>query len=834
MWYLVGSPARKEIRSSVDRGEKHMLRYAEMIGKMTLEEKASLLSGGGLFRSKEIERLGIPAMNFADGPHGVRKQAGSNDHLGLNASLPATCYPTASAIANSWDEGLAEELGSYLGKEASSQGVNMLLGPGLNIKRSPLCGRNFEYFSEDPYLSGKIAAAFIRGMQSEGISACPKHYAVNSQETLRMHSDSVIDERTLHEIYLTAFEIAVKESNPLGLMTSYNRVNGVYASEHPHLLNDILTEQWGFKGVVVTDWGGSNDRVEAARAGGHLEMPTTRGDSDREIVAAVRAGRLDEARVDKLVDDYLNVVFATKLPDNPQPFDETKHHAFARKAARDSIVLLKNDNALLPLKKGANVAVIGDFAANPRYQGFGSSVVNPTKIDNPLEFLKAAELKVSYSKGYERFGNQDHELLTGAVSAAKDADIVLMFIGLDEMSEMEACDRTHMRVNQNQVDVLEAVTKANPNIIAVFCGGAPFEVPWIEKCKAVIHGYLGGQAGASALVEAIMGKSNPSGKLAETWPLLYGDTPVSKYYPGMEKTAEYREGPFVGYRYFDTVDANVRFPFGFGLSYTSFAYSGLAINDQTVSFNIKNTGEHEGAEVAQLYIGLDEGEVFRPKRELKGFTKVSLMPGEERTISIALDDKAFRYFNVETGKYEIEAGRYTIQVCASSRDIRLEGTIIVNGTGAPNPYNTNLFPSYYSGFITDVPDEEFERLLGKPVPPQAWDRSIPLDMNDTFAQLRYASWPGGRLVYQILTYMKNRSEKRGKPDLNILFIYNSPIRAMAKNMGGALNWEMAEAVLFIFNGHFFRGVGRLAKAYFRKRKAEKDTMRKLENAGSNE
>jgi beta-glucosidase len=820
--------ARSNLRHSVDTD----LRYADVIDKMTLEEKASLLSGGGLFRSKGIARLGIPAMDLADGPHGVRKQAGSTDHLGLNASLPATCYPTASAIANSWDEELAEELGRYLGTEAASQGVNMLLGPGLNIKRSPLCGRNFEYFSEDPYLSGKFAAALVRGIQSKGVSACPKHFAVNSQETLRMHSDSVIDERTLREIYLTAFEIAVTESNPLGLMTAYNKVNGVYASEHSHLLNDILTEEWGFKGIVVTDWGGSNDRVEAARAGGHLEMPTTKGDSDREVVAAVRAGKLDEARVDRLVDDYLNVVFATRLPENPQPFDIAKHHAFARKAASASIVLLKNEHDLLPIKTNASVAVIGDFAENPRYQGFGSSVVNPTKIENALEFLQAEDLTVTYSKGYERFGQPNDELLAEAVLKAREADIVLMFIGLDEMSEMEACDRTHMRVNQNQVDVLEAVAKVNQNVVAVFCGGAPFEVPWIDKCKAVIHGYLGGQAGTSALVEAITGKVNPSGKLAETWPLAYSDTAAYKYYPGMEKTTEYRESIFVGYRYFDTANIDVRFPFGFGLSYTSFAYSNLKIDGCSVSFNIKNTGKFEGAEVAQIYVGLDQGKVFRAKRELKGFAKVSLKPGEEKTISVELDDKAFRYFNVETGKYEIESGRYTIQVGASSRDIRLEDTMMVEGTDAPTPYDAKLIPSYYSGQVSDVADEEFERLLGRPLPPQKWDRSLPLDMNDKFAQLSYARWPGGRLVYKILTYLKNKAERRGQPDLNILFIYNSPFRSMAKNMGGALSWEMAEAVLFIFNGHFFRGLWRVVRAFFRKRKAEKDTLKKLENAGS--
>jgi beta-glucosidase len=817
------------------------MRYSEIISKMTLEEKASLLSGGGIFRSKTIERLGIPAMHFADGPHGVRRQAGSSDHLGLNASLPATCFPTSAAVANSWDEELVEEMGKYLGAEAASQEVNMLLGPGLNIKRSPLCGRNFEYYSEDPYLSGKMAAASIRGIQSNGISACPKHYAVNNQETLRMHSDSVLDERTLREIYLTNFEIAVKEGKPLGLMTSYNKVNGTYASECPKLLTDILQDEWGFEGIVVTDWGGSNDRVEAARAGGHLEMPTTGGDTDRAVVKAVRDGTLDEACVDKLVDDYLHVLYSTKLDgiagqarNDGSGFDVEKHHAFAKKVAGESIVLLKNDENILPLKQGTSAAVIGDFAETPRYQGFGSSVVNPTKLDKPFDFIAESGLKATYCKGYERFGASNQELLARAVLEAKNSDVVIMFIGLDEMSETEGCERPHMRINRNQIEVLEAVHKVNANIVAVFVGGSPFETPWIDKCKAVLHVYLGGQAGAGAVADALTGKINPSGKLAETWPMNYDDTPARAYYPGMEKTAEYREGLYVGYRYYSTVGANVRFPFGYGLSYTSFEYSNLIVDEQKVSLNVKNTGSYEGSEVIQIYIGVagkdrNDRAVFRPKIELKGFKKVHLNPGEEKTITITLDDKAFRYFNAAAGKFEIEGGEYTVYAAASSQDIRLEGNITVKGTDAAVPYNAALLPSYYTGYVKNITNKEFECLLGRPLPPSKWDRKSKLELNDTYVQLSYARGLTGRFVYRLLTRMKVKAENKGKPNLNIMFIYNSPFRGLAKNMAGAVNMEMSEAVLFMFNGHFFRGMGRFIRAFFRFKKAKKDTAKILNN-----
>jgi beta-glucosidase len=762
-------------------------------------------------------------MYLSDGPHGIRKQAGASDHLGLNRSLPATCYPTAAGMANSWDPELGEDLGRYLGAEAAAQGVNVLLGPGLNIKRSPLCGRNFEYFSEDPYLSGKMAAAYIRGIQSRGVAACPKHFAANSQETLRMHSDSVLDQRTLRELYLTAFEIAVKEGKPLSIMSSYNKINGVYANENPLLLQDILVHEWGFEGFVVSDWGGSNDRVEGLKAGNHLEMPATGGNSTREIAAAVREGRIPEDLVDRRVDEYLRVLFAVQIPPDTRDFDAPAHHAFARRAAGETIVLLKNEGPILPLKKDSAIAVIGDFAKNPRYQGFGSSLVNPTMLDAPLDCLAESGLKIlGFEAGYRRYGGEDPAQKEAAVNLAKQAELVLLYMGQDELFECEGLDRSQMELRQNQTELLNAVYAVNPNIVVVLSGGSPVETPWLDKCKALIHGYLGGQAGAGAMAEALTGGINPSGKLAETWPLFYRDTPAAKYFPGAEKTAEYREGPFIGYRYYGAAKIPVRFPFGFGLSYTSFAYAALEAGEREVSFTLTNTGALAGAEIAQVYVSAKESKLFRPARELKGFAKVYLRPGESGVVTIPLDDKAFRYYNAVTGKFETEGGLYAVEIGASSEDIRLAGEVFIQGTQAPAPYDPAALPNYYGGRITDVGDGEFETLLGRPIPRRAWDRSRPLELNDTFSQLFYAKSPLGRLVYAILTAKKNKAQARGKPDLNILFIYNMPFRGIAKMMGGAVDMAMAGAILEIFNGHFFAGLGHLAGAWLKKGGAAKD------------
>ena len=806
-----------------------------IVSQMTLEEKASLLSGEGNFHTKTVSRLGIPSMVLSDGPHGLRKQAGSADHLGLNASQPATCYPTAATIANAWDPSLGEQLGQHLGAEAVEQGISVVLGPGLNIKRSPLCGRNFEYFSEDPYLAGKLAAAYIRGIQSCGVAACPKHFAVNNQELLRMHSDSVLDERTLHEIYLTGFEIAVKEGKPLAIMSSYNRINGTYANESKWLLRDTLVDNWGFDGMVVTDWGGSDHRVAGLIAGSHLEMPATNGESDREIVAAVRAGKLEEAWVDTMVEEYLRVLYATAIPTNPPKTDIDSSHAFVREAAGRSIVLLKNEEDILPLRSGTKVAVIGDFADKPRYQGFGSSVVNPTRVDSPLaSFADSGLTLAGYSAGFLRHGGADLPKQTEAVALASKADVVLLYLGLDELAESEGLDRSHLHIRQNQQELITAVAAVNPNLVVVLAGGAPIEMPWFDHCKGMVHGYLGGQAGAGAMVDVLTGRLCPSGKLAESWPISWDDTAIHSYYPGKETTAEYREGLFVGYRYYSTANVPVRFPFGFGLSYTSFDYTDMTASTSEVSFTLTNTGTVAGSEVAQLYVTADDSRLFRARRELKGFAKVELAPGESRRVTIPLDDKAFRYYNVTTGGFAVEGGSYTIAVGASCEDIRIRAVVQVAGTGAPNPYDRSKLECYYTGQVSTVGDRAFSTLIGRAIPPANWDRSKPLGRNDTFAQLFYARGWVGQLVYKILLRQNSLAERKGQPDLNILFIFNEPFRGVAKLTMGMVSLEMVDGLIAIFNGSFFGGMGKLIGGWIRKGRQSRDTKRKLASAGKGE
>ena len=799
------------------------MKHADIIKQMTLEEKCYLFSGKDFWQSRSIERLGVPNMTLSDGPHGIRKQEGEGDQLGLNGSLPATCYPTAAAIANSWDPVLGEELGEHLGTEAASQNVCVLLGPGLNIKRSPFCGRNFEYFSEDPYLAGKMAASYIRGIQKNGVSACPKHFAANSQELRRMASDSVMDERTLREIYLTGFEIAVKEGHTKSIMSSYNRVNGVYANENPHLLQEILRDEWGFDGFVVSDWGASNDHTAGVAAGSHLEMPTTGGDSDLELVEAVKSGKLDEKLLDQRVDELLDVILSTTKAVKPlagKPFDIEKHHAMAAKASEQSIVLLKNEDGILPLKKGAKVAVIGEFAQRARYQGAGSSVVNPTKLDNTMDVIKNFDLDVvGFEAGYPRSGKGDPAMQARAVELAKKADTVLLYIGLDEISESEGLDRAHMRLPQSQVDLIEAVAAVNPNVVAVMSAGSAVEMPWLDKCRALVHGYLCGQAGAGSVLKVITGEVNPSGRLAESYPVKYEDVSSAPYFPAKERTAEYREGLYVGYRYFETANVPVLFPFGFGLSYTTFEYSDLTVTDQEAAFTLKNTGKMDGAEVAQLYVSKTDGDVFRPAKELKGFQKVFLKAGESKRVTIQLDDKAFRYFNVNTNKFEIEGGEYQILIGASVADIRLSGAVSVNGTDAASPYDKAKFAKYFSGDIKNVSDGEFEALLGRPIPDGHWSGT--LEMNDAICQLYYAKSWIARKAYKIMTNMLNKSIEKGEPDLNITFIYNMPFRGIAKMAGGMCTMEMAEGILTICNGHFFKGMGRVIGGFFRSGKKRK-------------
>ena len=776
------------------------MKHKELISQMTLEEKASLMSGANFWNTKPVERLGIPGMMLTDGPHGLRKQGGKADHLGLNKSIPATCYPSAAGLANTWDEALLEEMGQHLGLEAASEGVSVLLGPGVNIKRSPLCGRNFEYFSEDPYLSGKMAAALIRGIQSNGISACVKHYAANSQELRRMTNDSVLDERTLREIYLLAFEMAVKEGGVKCLMTSYNKVNGTYAHEHPHLLREILYGEWGYNGVVVSDWGGNNDRVESVRQGGTLEMPSSHGQTDRHIVEAVRSGKLDESVLDEQVDRLLELVLTTRPHITGKTYDREVHHAVAARVAEQSAVLLKNEEAILPLNREQRIVVMGDFAKTPRYQGAGSSKINPTRLDCGLDALTAAGANVTgFALGFRRGGRKDSLLIRQACSMAKNADVVLLWLGLDEGGEAEGVDRPDMKLPDNQIALLNAVAEVNPNIVVVLSCGCAVEMDWDTKAKAVIHGYLGGQAGAPAMAKLLLGDVNVSGKLSETVPLRYEDVSSAPYYPGMEATSEYREGIYVGYRYFDTAKKAVKYPFGHGLSYTTFAYSAPEVHSDRVRFRVRNTGSVAGAEIAQLYVHPKTGGMFRPEQELKGFAKVTLAPGEEKEVSIALNDRSFAVWSILENRWTIEGGSYELRIGASSRDIRLTAEVHKDGS-VVNPYEGAAFAPYRSGEVQCVSDESFAALLGRDVPNAKWDRSAPIGFNDTISQGEYLDGGFGKAVYNLISFIRNVLMATGKKEAanNLMFVMNLPWRGVSR-MSGALTDEQVMAILDMIN-----------------------------------
>lgn len=781
------------------------MKHSDIIAKLSLEQKCALLSGKNTWQTQNYPKQGVPAAWLSDGPNGLRKQAGAADHLGLNPSVPATCFPTAATMANSWDPALGEEVGRALGEETAANRVNVLLGPGLNLKRSPLCGRSFEYFSEDPYLSGKMAAAYVRGIQANGVAACPKHFAANSQELRRMASNSVLDERTLRELYLTAFEIVVREAHPKAIMSAYNKVNGVYANENEHLLLDILRKDWGFDGAVITDWGGANDHVEGVKNGSTLEMPSPGLGAARRMLEALEAGKLSEHTLDERVDELLELALSTDkaIQIAPKKFDEAAHHQLAKRAAAESIVLLKNEDGILPLNPCRKVTLIGDFVRTPRYQGAGSSMVNPTQLDSLADVAEAAGLNlIGYCSGYERSGKPNKAYRDEAVTQAKLADVVVLCIGLDESSESEGLDRTHICIPAVQKELLDAVAAVNKNIVAIISAGSVIETDWVEKCKAVVHGYLGGQAGAGAVMDVLTGWQNPCGKLAETIPLNYSDTPAAKYFPGKKQNAEYREGLYVGYRYYETADKPVRYPFGYGLSYTSFAYSDLKVHEDKVTFTLTNTGNRDGAEIAQLYVAKLDATVFRPAKELKGFAKVFLKTGESRAVTIPLDDKAFRYWNVQTNRWEVEGGSYQLLIGASVQDIRLMERVEVEGTDALDPYAGKKLPHYLTADIKNVSDAEFETLLGHPVP----EEKTVIDRTMTLGELNHSRSPLCWLISGVLTLLLHSGEKRGKLDLNILFQYNMPLRALAQMTNGMIGDEFVDGLVLEAKGFWVVGI----------------------------
>jgi len=666
----------------------------KLISEMTLEEKVSLCSGLNFWRTKPVERLEIPSIMMTDGPHGLRKQQGdSGDHLGIGDSVPSTCFPSGAGLAASWNRELLEKVGAALGKECQAAGVAIILGPALNIKRSPLCGRNFEYFSEDPYLTAELAASHIRGVQSQGVGTSAKHYAVNNQEHRRMTVDAVVDERTLREIYLAGFEGAVKQAQPWTVMAAYNKVNGVYASENAYLLTDILRHEWGFEGFVVSDWGAVNERVAGLAAGLDLEMPGNGGYGDRKIVEAVKNGQLSEAQLDQAVERILNIVFrAVDHKKENASYDPVEHHRLARSVAAECMVLLKNEDGILPLRKQGRIAVIGEMAKKPRYQGGGSSHVVPTKLDIPYDEIAAivqGNAEILYAQGYELEKDEPNDdLVEEAVRVAKNADVAVVFAGLPDRYESEGYDRKHMRLPDNHNRLIEAVAAVQPNIVVVLSNGSPVEMPWIGQVKGVLEAYLGGQAAGGAIADLLFGEVNPSGKLAETFPKELRHNPSHLNFPGEGDRVEYREGLFVGYRHYEARGIEPLFPFGHGLSYTTFEYTEItldksAISDHEtvrVSVKVKNTGNRAGKEVVQLYVRDVVSSVTRPEKELKGFQKVSFEPGEEKTVEFVLDKRAFAYYNTDLKDWHVETGEFEILVGGSSVNIALKAVVHVTST----------------------------------------------------------------------------------------------------------------------------------------------------------
>ena len=787
----------------------------EIVKQLTLEEKASLCSGANFWQLKSVERLGLQQIMVTDGPHGLRKQIGESDHIGINKSVPATCFPTASATACSFDRELLNQIGVAIGEECLQEKIAVLLGPGVNIKRSPLCGRNFEYISEDPFLVGEIATALIQGVQSNGVGTSVKHFALNNKENLRMISDSVVDERAMHEIYLTGFETAVKQAQPYTIMCSYNRVNGTYASKNRKLLTDILRDKWGFSGLVMTDWGAVTDRVDGIKAGLDLEMPGSGGVNDAEIVAAVNAGTLTMEALDEVVIRIVSLILETQ--DNLKKnysYDIDLHHALARKAAAESTVLLQNDG-ILPLIDDKKLAIIGEFAKTPRYQGTGSSLVNPHKIDNVIDELETQGAQFTYVKGYNTdTGAQiDAELEAEACQAAKSADVAIVFAGLTE--ESEGFDRTTLFMPDNHNHLIHAVATANPNTIVVLQLGAPVAMPWKNDVKGIVLSYLGGEASGSAAVDVLYGKVNPSAKLAETFPIQLEDVPCIKYSADNQTSDEYRESIFVGYRYYDKIKRDVLFPFGFGLSYTSFILSNLAMSAKNfktgdslkVSVDVENTGSCAGAEVVQIYVGRNQDVIFRADQELKGFEKVFLAPGEKKTVSVTLSDRSFSYYNAKINDWAIEGGKYQIMVGNSSKSISLTETIEVDGdrneqllTGLQT--NSATYFNLTKEGSLDIPREEFENVYDAPIPtPPSRERPFSVDTALGDVQSSFV----GRLIYNKIIKEASLALGGDASDgfklANIKCVIDGmPLRALTMMSNGAVDKKKLKMLLRLMNG----------------------------------
>ncbi len=792
----------------------------DLVAQMTLEEKAGLCSGLDTWHTKPVERLGLGSVMVSDGPHGLRKQISLMNNIGLGKSVPAVCFPTASALACSFDRSLVYSVGKAMGDACVQEGVSAILGPGANQKRSPLCGRNFEYYSEDPLLSGELAASLIQGVQSTGTGTSLKHFAVNNQEKRRTTISAVVDERTLRETYLKAFEIAVKKGRPATVMCAYNKVNGTYCSENETLLTKILRDEWGFEGVVVSDWGAVHDRALGVMAGLDLEMPGSRGYNDAKIVAAVKAGTLPE---EALNTSACRVVeFALKGLENRRDgfaYDKAAQHELAVKAAQQSAVLLKNDANLLPGNASQKAAVIGAFAKTPRYQGAGSSKINPIQIDTPWEALQKLGLSVVYADGYSLNGkakNQDG-LIVDACAAAKDKDIVYIFAGLPEGYESEGFDRENLSLPEEHNALISAVSRCNKNVVVILMGGAPMALPWINDVKAVLVAYLGGEGVGTAVANLLLGLDSPSGKLAETWPLRTEDIPCRRYIPGGRHTVEYRESIYVGYRYYEKTGKDVLFPFGHGLSYARFEYSDLQLDRDVceygdkirLQFRITNAGSVPAKETALVFVSHQSSKVFSPGKELKEFVKVSLAPGETKTVEAELDTAEFGYYNTMINDWHAESGTYRILIGSSSKDSRLEADLKLSSPEKPPSDLREATPTYFElpkGELI-IPDREFEALYGSALPLHDGKIAKPYTLDHTLEDTKHTPIGKAMLFYAKMMVRKLEKVESGQSGMMLAMMQEMPFYAMITS--GEISEKMMNAIVDMMNGHYFKGIKRL-------------------------
>lgn len=788
------------------------MKYSDIISKMTLEQKAAFVSGFNYWYLQSAPELGLPQIMMTDGPNGLRKQNTEKrpDGIGLGNSVPSTCFPPAATSSCSWDRELLRLEGEAIAEECLAEKVSVILGPGTNIKRSPVCGRNFEYFSEDPYLAGVCSTAFTNGVQSKGVGVSLKHYACNSQEAFRMIIDEIIDERAIRELYLPAFEMCVKEAKPWTVMNSYNKINGVYSSQNEWLQEKVLRSEWGFDGLIVTDWGASVDRVSGLECGTDLEMPSSGTLNTKKIIASVENGTLDEKVLDKAVDNVIELIEKSKPAlKKSYKYDKNKHHNIAKKIAEGSMVLLKNEDSILPLKKGQKIAVIGEMAKSPRFQGAGTSVINPTMLDNAYDELVKFGADVVYSQGYDKSKDEiDDKMINDAVDFAKKADVVLIFAGLTEGFEAEGYDRKNIEMPNCQNYLISEIVKANPNTVVVLAGGSVIHMPWIHEVKALLNSGLGGQAGGSAVADILMGKINPSGKLSETYPLEFSDNPTYGNYPGGPVTSEHRESVYIGYRYYDIAEKDVLFPFGFGLSYTTFEYSDMKLSSDrikdadtvTVSFKIKNTGKVDGAEIAQIYVADKESTIFRPVKELRAFEKVFLKAGEEKEISVELSKRAFAFWNININDWMVETGEFDILIGASSRDMRLSKTITVESTDIVKiPDYRESAPAYYTADINNMNGSQFEAVYGKSMPSSEINRTKKIDIYCCINDAKYTKWGGkiAKLIKFIMTKMG--SAENGDGAMLAAMATQIPIRNFVQMSMGVFSPKMAEGLINILN-----------------------------------